>query len=100
MQEERKEVNRRRHHNATKDNSSFTFWKKILLAIPKNLVYIFVGIVFFAFGAMVYITYTERDLTQFLHYENNKEVTVVDPLFVSLKNSLIKELDKKKPSEV
>ena len=57
------------------------FWKKILLAIPKNLVYIFVGIVFFAFGAMCYITYTEKDLTTFLNFEKDVEVVVVDPIY-------------------
>ena len=65
MQEERQQVSCLKRHFATKNNCSF--WKKILLVIPKNLVYIFVGIVLFAFGAMCYITYTERDLTKFLN---------------------------------
>lgn len=55
-------ITRKQQHRAQKDDSMVGFWKSILLAIPKNLVYIFVGIVFFAFAAMCYITYTERDL--------------------------------------
>ena len=45
-----------------KKQKSANWCKAVLLAIPKNLVYIFVGIVFFAFAAMCYITYTEKDL--------------------------------------
>jgi len=64
------------------------------------LVYIFVGIVCFAFAAMCYITYTERDLAQFLKNKTIKqEVVIVDPLFTSLKESLVSELDKEKPLE-
>ncbi len=57
------------------------------------MVYIFVGIVFFAFGAMCYITYTEKDLAQFLTYDRSEEVIMVDPLFYALKKSMIEELD-------
>lgn len=68
--------------------------------MPKNLVYIFVGIVCFAFAAMCYITYTERDLAKFLKKrQTTEEVVIVDPLFTSLKESMIDELDKKKPLE-
>ena len=42
---------------------------------------------------MCYITYTEKDLTQFLSNDTNKEVVIVDPLFTSLKASLVAELD-------
>lgn len=44
------------------DQDAVSFCKQVLLAVPKNLVYIFVGIVLFAFAAMCYITYTEKDL--------------------------------------
>jgi len=71
-----------------------------LLAIPKNLVYIFVAIVLFAFGAMCWITYTEKDLAMFLKYERSQEVVIVDPLFTSLKKSLIDELDKSEVASV
>ena len=98
MQEER--ITRKQVHRAAKDDSTVSFFKSILLAIPKNLVYIFVGIVFFAFAMMLYITYTERDLAQFLRYERGEEVVIVDPLFTQLKESLIAELDKEKPLAV
>ena len=87
-------------HRANKELDPVSFWKSILLAIPKNLVYIFVCIVFFAFAAMCYITYTEKDLAQFLRYENSAEVVIVDPLFSSLKKSLVEELDQGKPKEL
>lgn len=56
--------------------------------IPKNLVYIFVIIIVFAFLAMLYITYTDRNMTEFLSYDRTKEIVMVDPLFVSLRNSM------------
>ena len=89
----REGVSRRHAHRVQKTSDPVSFWKSILLAIPKNLVYIFVGIVFFAFGAMCYITYTEKDLAQFLTYDRGGEVVIVDPLFESLKKSMIEELD-------
>ena len=98
MQE--KELSRKKVHRYKKQADPVAFWKSILLAIPKNLVYIFVAIVLFAFGAMCWITYTERDLAQFISYDREKEVVIVDPLFTSLKNSLIDELDKKSPLEL
>ena len=52
--------------------------------IPKNLVYIFVGIIVFAFLAMLWITYTDRNMTEFLSYDRTREVVVIDPLFASL----------------
>jgi hypothetical protein len=63
-------------------------WQEILFLIPKNLVYIFVGIIVFAFLAMMYITYTDRNMTEFLTYDRTREVVVVDPLFVSLQKSM------------
>jgi len=59
-------------------------WQEILFLIPKNLVYIFVAIIVFAFLAMMYITYTDRNMTEFLTYDRTREVIVIDPLFVSL----------------
>jgi hypothetical protein len=57
---------------------------KMLLLIPKNLVYVFVAIILFAFGGMMYITYTEKNMTEFLTYNRTQEVIVVDPLFQKL----------------
>jgi type IV secretory pathway VirB3-like protein len=59
-------------------------WQELLFLIPKNLVYVFVAIIVFAFLAMLYITYTDRNMTEFLTYDRTKEVVVVDPLFASL----------------
>lgn len=42
----------------------------------------------FAFLAMLYITYTDRNMTEFLTYDRTKEVVVVDPLFTALKESM------------
>ena len=60
----------------------------MLWLIPKNLVYVFVIVIVFAFGAMMWITYTDRNMTEFLSYDRTKEVVVVDPLFTSLKESM------------
>ena len=88
-------ISRKKIHRFEKETSP-NFWKSILLAIPKNLVYIFVGIVCFAFAAMCYITYTEKDLNQFLRYDRTQEVIIVDQLFTSLKASLKNELTKQR----
>lgn len=69
----------------------------MLFAIPKNLVYVFVCIVLFAFCLMLYITATETDLQQFLNSDLTQEVIIVDPLFTSLKESLAEELDRDEP---
>ena len=42
---------------------------KIVLLIPKNLVYVFLLVIFGSFAAMTYITYTEKNLTEFLVYD-------------------------------
>jgi hypothetical protein len=64
---------------------------KLLLLIPKNLVYVFVCIIFFAFAGMTYITYfeTEKNLADFMSYNRTQEVVVVDPLFQRLQEILI-----------
>ena len=49
--------------------------------IPKNLVYIFVLIILFAFAAMSYITYLEIDLADFVAYNPTREVVVIDPIY-------------------
>ena len=57
---------------------------KLLLCIPKILVYVFVCIILFAFAGMMYITATEKNMTEFLTYNRTNEVVVVDPLFAKL----------------
>jgi hypothetical protein len=59
---------------------------KLLLLIPKNLVYVFVCVILFAFSGMMYITYTEKNMTEFLTYNRTQEVVVVDPLFAKLQS--------------
>jgi hypothetical protein len=72
-------------NNLSGDNP---LWWRILLGIPKNLVYIFAGVILFAFLCMLYITYTEKDMTDFLSYDRTKEVIVVDPVFKALKEKM------------
>jgi hypothetical protein len=67
-------------------------YAKILWAIPKNLVYILVGVILFAFLGMLYITYTEQNLKEFLTYDRNSVNVVVAPLYAQLRKSM--ELDK------
>lgn len=72
-------------------------WKKILWAIPKNLVYIFVCVILFAFIGMLYVTYFDKNLTEFLSYDRSHEVVVVAPVYKQLKKSMV--LDKYSPAE-
>jgi hypothetical protein len=78
---------------------------RILLAIPKNLVYVFVLIILFAFGCMCWITYTERDLSDFLAYDHSAEVVIVDPVLSALTDYMhldeykLKEINMKEYSE-
>ena len=101
IEEENRRVQKpRRAKKKKNEDPVITVAKKILFAIPKNLVYFFVCIIFFAFGAMCWITYTEKDLVQFLTAGSKQEVVIVDPLFTSLKESLIEKLDKKAPGDI
>ncbi len=50
--------------------------------------YVFVIVIVFAFAAMMYITYTDRNMTEFLAYDRTREVVVVYPLFNSLQESI------------
>lgn len=75
---------------AERQNKQEVSWQmKLLLLVPKNLVYVFVCIILFAFGGMLYITYTEKNMTEFLTYDRTQEVVVVDPLFQKLQKTLI-----------
>jgi len=60
----------------------------VLLSIPKNLVYVFVCVIVFAFAGMLYITYTEQNMTEFLTYDRTQEVVMVHPLFQQLRESM------------
>ena len=66
------------------------------MAIPRNLVYVFAGVIVFAFLGMLYIVYTEKDLKSFMSLDPFgksgevivKEDVVVHPLFWHLRNSI------------
>lgn len=62
---------------------------KCLLLIPKNLVYVFLLVICFAFAAMTYITYTDYDLKSFVNWgvAERKEFVVHD-MFKVLQSSL------------
>ena len=62
MEQQRRKTRRQVERGLHKTTEYVPLWKTMLLAVPKNLVYIFVAIVFFAFAVMLWITYTERDL--------------------------------------
>lgn len=51
---------------------------RCLLLIPKNLVYVFILVICFAFAAMTYITYTEQNLREFVTWgkSQRKEVDI------------------------
>ena len=62
---------------------------RCLLLIPKNLVYVFLVIICFAFAAMSYIAYTEKDLKEFLSWrvKEREEFTIHD-MFKLLQSDL------------
>ena len=64
---------------------------QVLLLIPKNLVYVFILIILFAFAAMSYITYTEQDLGDFVAYNRTREVVVVDPVYQKLQELMVSD---------
>jgi hypothetical protein len=51
------------------------------MAVPRNLVYVFVCVIVFAFIGMLYVVYSDKDISSFLEYEVIKEDVVVHPLF-------------------
>lgn len=64
---------------------------KMLMAIPKNLVYVFLLVIIIAFAGMIYVVYTEKDLSTFItsQYLNEmNENVVVHPLFNHFKRIL------------
>jgi len=55
---------------------------RVLMAIPRNLVYVFALIILFAFGAMLYIIYFQKDFAYLLEGPTWKvEEIVVHPFF-------------------
>ena len=78
------ETTSQRGSQALTSNEAKTLSMRLLLLVPKNLVYVFVLIILFAFGGMMYITYTEKNMGEFLTYNRTQEVVVVDPLFTNL----------------
>ena len=72
------------HRSRSKSGGSSspeTLSYKILMAIPRNLVYVFLCAIIFAFAGMIFVIYTEKDLTSFMDFSQNKEVVVIHPLF-------------------
>ena len=80
-----KEERRRAREDELDKQSLLT---RVLLLIPKNLVYVFLLVILGSFVAMSYITYTEKNLTEFLVYNRTREEIVINPLFVSLQKSM------------
>jgi len=40
---------------------------KILMAVPRNLVYVFLLAIIVAFGGMIYVVYTDKDLSSYMN---------------------------------
>jgi len=58
---------------------------RCLLLIPKNLVYVFILVICFAFAAMSYIAYTEKDLKEFINWGKvERKEFVIHDLFKTL----------------
>ncbi len=66
---------------------------KALMLIPKNLVYVFLLVIIFAFGCMIYVVVTEKNLSSFVsqtsgYFNEHNEQVVVHPLFQHFKQAL------------
>eukprot|EP00347_Sterkiella_histriomuscorum_P003417 403364374 len=64
---------------------------KLIMAIPRNLVYFFLLAIIMAFAGMIYVVYTEKDLTSFMNAASRESATgnvVVHPLFQHFKQQL------------
>ena len=77
-----------RARRTTQKKTEQPLWLKLAWAIPKNLVYILVFIIFGAFLFMCWMTYTEQNMTEFLAYDRTREYESVHPLFAKLKKSM------------
>lgn len=83
MEDEQKNTPPRRRERKTSQKAvDRPLWMEILFLIPKNLVYVFAIIIIFAFLAMMYITYTDKNMTEFMQYDRNQESVSVNPMFV------------------
>lgn len=61
------------------------------MAIPRNLVYVFLLVIIIAFAGMIYVVYTEKDLSNFMNAAYSEELNeniVVHPLFNHFKQAL------------
>lgn len=62
------------------------------MAIPRNLVYVFLLAIIFAFAGMIYVVYTEKDLSHFMNAASRDSLVdsniVVHPLFSYLLASI------------
>ena len=80
MLKEQKRLNKAKGQNANeKESLSYS----LLMAIPRNLVYVFLLVIIIAFAGMIYVVYSEKDLSSFM-YSSNVEVQeniMVHPLF-------------------
>ncbi|CDW89807.1 UNKNOWN [Stylonychia lemnae] len=62
------------------------------MAIPRNLVYVFLLAIIIAFAGMIYVIYSEKDLTSFIHSSSIEvqENIMVHPLFQQLQEQMQK----------
>jgi hypothetical protein len=82
---------------------------RLLMAIPRNLVYVFACVIVFSFLGMLYIVYTEKDLKSFVDFSGSgssdiiiNEKFVVHPLFWYLRNAVhnIDKIPREKLDEI
>ena len=58
----------RESHRLKKKQDEETLSYKILMCIPRNLVYVFLFAIILAFLGMLFVIYTEKDLSSFVKY--------------------------------
>ena len=71
---------REQHRLKTKQKKE-SWQYQTLMAVPRNMIKVFVCLVIAAFIGMTYIVYSEQDLSAFLQGTHTHEKVVVHPLF-------------------
>lgn len=66
---------REQHRLKNKTKEKKMSWQyQILLAVPKNLVYVFGLVILFAFFGMLYVVYTDTNLNTLIEYKGAERV--------------------------
>ena len=75
----------REQHRLKKKQKKESWQYQLLMAVPRNMIYVFLCLVIAAFVGMIYVVYSEQNLKSFLESTHSHEKVVVHPLFQHFK---------------